>query len=1140
MHKRVLISNRGEIATRIAKSATALGVESVGVYPAIDAFSLHTRSMTESHEIGKAEDSVGAYLNAEALVQTAKASGCDCLHPGYGFLSENARFAELCAAEGITFIGPPPAALSLFGDKVSARALAKSLGIPVVPGSAEPMGSALEAEQLANELGYPVILKASAGGGGRGMRVVESAEQMTEAFERCRSEAQAAFGNGSVFLEKLVARPRHIEVQILADSHGNVVHLHERDCSVQLRHQKVVEVAPAPNLQADLREKMLADAITLVKAVSYVNAGTVEFLVSPETGEYFFIECNPRIQVEHTVTEQVTGIDLVEAQFHIAAGATLASLGLGDQHAVGAPRGFAVQARVVATSTGSLTAYKEPSGVGIRVDACGYLGYAPPPQFDPLLAKLICTSRTYAAAIDRTLHALDEFHIGGLQTNVHQLRAILSHASVQAGDARTSLLVEAPEITTASFSAVEGSPLALLEQQAAKMGKASAGMQSSQSSPLSQFSITHMPTLEVADGQEAVECPMDSAVVEIRVSEGDTVSLGDTLLIVSAMKMETMVTARCAGIITALQPLKAGDTVAAGQVVAVVSPSLDSTQPSKDTHSEQPWTSLLEEVGTLQHFAKLRLASGSDDPGVVRQRSRGKLTCRERIELLLDEDSFREVGSVAGFASYDEEGTITGFTPANSVGGWGKIERRSVIVCADDFTSRGGHADGAIAAKSGYLDRLATEMRTPSLRLLDGSSGGGSVAAMVPEQKKEGESNAKESSGAIKAGRPRVSGGGGSYLPGHLGSSMYAEQLSTVPVVNLLLGSVVGIGAAKAVLGHFAVMVRDIAQLFVAGPPVVSHAVGYDVTKEELGGWHIHCTNGSVDNLAESEQEAMAMTRTFLSYLPSSVYEVPPVLAANPNDPIDRREEELATLIARKRTTTFDVRKAIRLMADTDSFFEIGPLWGTDQVTGFVRFNGHPLGVIASDSQHVNGGALTADGCDKLTRHLDLCDLFHLPILNLIDNPGFAVGVEHEIASTIRKGAEWMIAFAQVQVPIFTVLMRRSFGVAGNNYATPRSRPSVRVTWPAADVGGIPPEGGIEAAYKRQLAEAEDPVALRAELNARIESARGPVGPLNKFQIEEMIDPRDTRRYICEWVENAYKVVSQPARLVPRALQFRP
>ncbi|MCZ6711780.1 MAG: hypothetical protein O7B25_15560, partial [Gammaproteobacteria bacterium] len=540
----------------------------------------------------------------------------------------------------------------------------------------------------------------------------------------------------------------------------------------------------------------------------------------------------------------------------------------------------------------------------------------------------------------------------------------------------------------------------------------------------------------------------------------------------------------------------------------------------------------------LRNLAEKRLAADSEDPGVVRQRSRGKLTCRERIDLLLDEGSFREVGSVAGFTSYTEQGDIAAFTPANSVGGWGNIAGRMSVVCADDFTSRGGHADGAIAAKSGYLDRLAIEMRIPSIRMLDGSSGGGSVAAMVPEQKKPGQSIAKESRGAITAGRPRVSGAGGSFLPGHLGSTMYTEQLSTIPVVNLLLGSVVGIGAAKAVLGHFSVMVRDIAQLFVAGPPLVSHAMGYDISKEDLGGWHIHCTNGSVDNLAESEQECVAMTRQFLSYLPASVYETPPV--ATSDDPVDRREDDLAALITHKRTTTFDIRKAIALMADEGSFFEIGPLWGTDQVTGFARFNGHPLGVVASDSKHVNGGALTADGCDKVTRHLDLCDLFHVPILNLVDSPGFAVGLEHEQAGTIRKGATWMIAFAQVSVPIFTVIMRRSFGVAGNNFATPRSRPSMRVVWPAADVGGIPPEGGIEAAYKRQLAEAEDPAALRAELEARIETARGPVGPLNKFQMEEMIDPRDTRRLVCEWVRTAYRIVSHPARLVPRALQFRP
>ena len=396
---------------------------------------------------------------------------------------------------------------------------------------------------------------------------------------------------------------------------------------------------------------------------------------------------------------------------------------------------------------------------------------------------------------------------------------------------------------------------------------------------------------------------------------------------------------------------------------------------------------------------------------------------------------------------------------------------------------------------------------------------------MVPEQSEGGRQH--------RPGEPRrdhrraaagVSGGGGSFLTGHLGVEEYAQQLATVPVVNVLLGSVVGIGAAKAVLGHFSVMVRDISQLFVAGPPVVSHAMGYDITKEDLGGWQVHCRNGSVDNLAETEEEALDDDPA-VPVVPAVERARDPAGRRRADDPADRREDELLTIIPRKRTATFDVRRAIDLLVDRGSFFEIGALWGTDQVVGLARLDGHPVGVLANDSRHANGGAMTADGCDKFTRHLDLCDLFHLPILNLVDNPGFCVGLEHETAGTIRKGATWMVAFSQVRVPLFTVQMRRSFGVAGNFQSTPIREPHARVTWPAADLGGIPPEGGIEAAYKRQLAEADDPVALRAEINARIESVRGPIGPLNKFQIEELIDPRDTRPLACEWVRQAYRVV---------------
>ena len=1124
MFKRVLIANRGEIAIRIARAAASLSVESVAVFTSADSQSLHTKLADKACEIGKnASDSLRPYLDIDAVIAAAKESGADCVHPGYGFLSENASFAERCRAEGLRFIGPSPAALALFGDKVAARVFAEKQGIPVVPGAAGALASSADAKAMADKIGYPVMLKASAGGGGRGMRIVATPAEMDEAFARCQGEAQAAFGDSAVFLEKIVPRPRHIEVQVLGDGQGNVVHLFERDCSVQQRHQKVVEVAPAPGLDGALRQRILADAVTLARAAGYENAGTVEFLVEPESGRHFFIECNPRIQVEHTITEQVMGLDLVEAQFRLATGDSLAAIGLADQKAVGQPRGFAIQARVVAHGAGTLTAYREPSGPGVRVDACGYLGLAPPPQFDPLLAKLICTSGsagTFESAIDRTERALAEFHIAGVPTNVAQLRAILAHPEFRRGDARTTLLSEAIEPAKG-----EQATLKFLDRQAGALGR---GARSAQ---------PPAPPLPVPPGHKAVESPHAGAVVDIKVRAGDTVRAGQTLFVVSAMKMESSIGSPCAGVVESVAPIAAGNSVDGGQILAVIKPS-GAAQAAPVVPRDESWTPMLEKVVALQAIAHKRLAPGSHEPGVVRQRNRRKLTCRERIDALLDPKSFREIGSLAGFATFDDAGEVAEFTPASHVGGQGRIEGRPCIVCADDVTSRGGHADGAIGQKSRYLDRLSIEMRTPSIRLLDGSSGGGSVATMVPKQSTGAEASAKESTGAIKVGQPRVVGGGGSFLPGHLGSSYYADQLATVPVVNMLLGSVVGIGAAKAVLGHFSVMVRDISQLFVAGPPVVSHAMGYDVTKEDLGGWHIHCRNGSVDNLAESEEEAMAQTRRFLSYLPSSVYEAPPVQVSP--DKADRREEELLTLVPRKRTATFDVRRAIRLIADRDSFFETGPLWGTDQVTGFIRLAGHPVGVIASDSRHENGGALTADGCDKLTRHLDICDLFHLPLLNLVDNPGFAVGIEHEIAGTIRKGGEWMVAFAQVQIPIFTVLMRRSFGVAGNNYATPRSAASVRVTWPAADVGGIPPEGGIEAAYKRQLAEAADPAALRAEINARIESVRGPIGPLNRFEIEEMVDPRDTRRLACEWVADAYRIVSQPSRLQPRPLGFRP
>ena len=363
--QRVLIANRGEIAIRIAHAAAALGIEAVTIAPAADAAALHTTAGTSHSTLPPSSDPVAAYLDIDAVVQAGVDSGCDAVHPGYGFLAENAEFARRCAQAGMTFIGPSPEALELFGNKVHARELATRLDIPIVPGTAAAVSTADDAVTAAEAIGYPIMLKAAAGGGGRGIRAVTTADELPAAFERCQSEALGSFGDGSVFLERLVVDPRHIEVQVMADNTGHVVHFFERDCSIQIRNQKVVEVAPAPNLKPELRSRILADAITLVSGADYRNAGTVEFLVEPSTGEYFFIECNPRIQVEHTITEQIMGVDLVQTQFRVAMGRrTLEALNMGDQGAIGEPRGWALQARVVATGTGTIT--RLPGTVGSR------------------------------------------------------------------------------------------------------------------------------------------------------------------------------------------------------------------------------------------------------------------------------------------------------------------------------------------------------------------------------------------------------------------------------------------------------------------------------------------------------------------------------------------------------------------------------------------------------------------------------------------------------------------------------------------------------------------------------------------------------------------------------------------------------
>ncbi|HEV8307182.1 MAG TPA: acetyl-CoA carboxylase biotin carboxylase subunit [Methylomirabilota bacterium] len=438
---KVLIANRGEIAVRVIRACREAGIATVAVFSEADREALHVRLADEAHLVGPAP-AIQSYLAIDRLVEIAVRSGAEAVHPGYGFLAENARFAEACRAAGLTFVGPPAGAIATMGDKVAARRAASSCGLALVPGSREPIGSDAEATRLAQELGYPVMIKAALGGGGKGMRLVAGPGELASALRLARSEATSAFGDAAVYLEKALPEPRHVEVQILADAHGQVVHLGERECSIQRRHQKLIEEAPSPLVDAALRNDMGEAACRLAAAVGYQNAGTVEFLVDQER-RFYFLEVNTRLQVEHPVTELVTGVDLVREQLRLAAGEKL-----GYTQDEVTTRGWALECRISAEdpaagfrpSPGRITAWRPPAGPWVRVDAGVYEGAEVPLYYDPLMAKLIVWGRDRGEAIRRMASALAEFAVAGVQTTIPFHVAVMRHPEFVAGRLSTAFV----------------------------------------------------------------------------------------------------------------------------------------------------------------------------------------------------------------------------------------------------------------------------------------------------------------------------------------------------------------------------------------------------------------------------------------------------------------------------------------------------------------------------------------------------------------------------------------------------------------------------------------------------------------------------------------------------------------------------
>ncbi len=722
--KCLLIANRGEIAIRIARTAAELGITPVALYSEDDALSLHVKACDRAvalKGVGPAP-----YLDIAQVEAAAQAAGCDALHPGYGFLSENAALAQACAQAGLVFVGPTPHTLAQLGDKGQARALAVQCGVPVMPGTSRAtMLDEAQAFFASLGPGAAVMVKAIAGGGGRGMRSVHELEGLASAWALCRAEALQAFGQEALYVERLFPRARHVEVQVAGDGSGAVTHLWERECSIQRQRQKLIEIAPAPGLPAALRQRLLDAAVTMAQAARYRNLGTFEFLVNADatsTGpDFVFIEANARLQVEHTVTEAITGLDLVALQLQLADGASLASLGLQQAPA---PRGMALQVRVnletmaadgtARPSGGQLSVFEPPSGPGIRVDAFGYAGYRTGPRFDSLIAKVIAHApqADLPALARKTARALAEFRIGGVATNISFLQALLRHPGLVDGRAHTRFVDEhlselreaaATEPTALHFAVASaavpamprlagakvdaGDPLAVLrhgQREAAADGPA-AGHDA------------NAPGDASADDSIVVAAPMLGTIVSLDVAEGTLVQAGQPLLVMEAMKMQHVVTAEVGGILRRYN-VAVGDTVYEQHPLAIVQPSADAGTAVRQDAALDLDHIRADLAEVLARQAKTRDEQRPD--AVARRRRTGQRTTRENIADLVDPDSFHEYGALVVAArrrttplqelidTTQADSLVMGLARVN--GQWFADDRARVAVVAYDYTVLAG------------------------------------------------------------------------------------------------------------------------------------------------------------------------------------------------------------------------------------------------------------------------------------------------------------------------------------------------------------------------------------------------------------------------------------------------------------------
>ena len=1111
----LLIANRGEIAIRIARAAADMGLKTVAVCSEDDTSNLHTRVADEVFQLeGKG---ARAYLDGEAVIAAAKATGCDAIHPGYGFLSEQATFAQQCAEEGITFVGPSVELLGLFGDKARARIAAIEADVPVLKGI-DGAVTIDEARTFMESLGEgaSVIIKAIAGGGGRGTSAVTDPAELKTVYERCQREAKAAFGVADVYVEEFVTRARHVEIQILGDVDGNIVHLGERECSIQRRNQKVLEVAPAPGLSEQLRRNIIDAAVRFAKKESYSNLGTFEFLVDETSqGEhpFVFIEANARLQVEHTVTEEVTGVDLVQAQIRLAAGKLLTELGLDDPD-IAVPRGYAIQARVnmetikengaVRPASGTFAVYEAPNGPGVRTDGFGYTGYKTSTAFDSLLAKVITHTPTddFSVAVNRTIRALSEFRLEGVSTNIPFLQNILSHDEFVNGDVHTRWVDEhlvelaaAPQKTVKRFVQIDQS-----EGTANKSGLA--GAQVDTSDPLALFNHDAkvkaeqsqedemLETVEMSgpDGSIGMSSPIQGTIVTIDVSVDDEVRAGQALAVVEAMKMEHVIAADRDGIVREIT-MVAGDVVREGYPIVFIEEA--EVTGGETTAREELDPDFIRPDLEEMYMRHAYTLDENRQEAVAKRYARGYRMPRENIDELMDPGSFKEYWPliVARQHRRHDMDTLRRDTPADGLlAGTGTIngdlfdeERARAMVVHYDYTVLAGTQGGRNHYKQDRMFELANRFRMPLI--LFGEGGGG------------------------RPGDDAI--GPGVAFDTHT-FTQFSKLSGLVPLITVINGRT--FAGNTALVACCDVIIATEGTTVAMGGPAMIEGGGLGIyTPEEIGPMSFQVPNGVVDILVKDEKEAVQVAKKYLSYFQGIIKEW---------EAQDQRP--LRHVIPENRLRLYDMRGIINTLADKDSVLEIREKFGIGVITSFIRVEGRPMGVIANNPHHL-AGAIDSDGADKGARFIQLCDAFDIPVLSLMDCPGMMVGPDVERTALVRHCVRMFNAGANLTTPLFGVVVRKAYGLGVQAMCGASSRVGFfTIAWPTAEFAGMNIEGAVKLGYRKELAAIEDPEERKKEFELRVERSYEAAKAVNAGTgggLDDVIDPADTR----DWIASAMK-----------------